>query len=258
MENQFTQAVQKRPRNGMAIASLVLGILSIPTFGLVLAGGVVGLILGIVALRRANRDPVKYGGKALAIGGIVTSGVSFLIAGMVGIVTAIAIPNLLKSAQVSRESSARAELKNIASAQVLYSVTKGRGKFTDLRTLAAAGMIDPLLGSGEKGGYRFNTGPVVVAGLPAMFDTTARPISVGPFGTGNWSFYSNETLALWEVEGGDPPQPSSSDRIPKPGSVLPEPADRDVKALAPPLTSLPLTEEGSSRQKSEVLKLAGQ
>ena len=204
----------------MAVASLVLGIISIPTLGLALVGGVISLILGIIALRKANRDPATYGGKSLAIAGIVTSCVSFAVAGMMVIVAAIAIPNLLKSQQAAHEVFALSAVKEIGQAQVLYSVSNGRGKFSDLRTLAAAGLIDPLLGSGERGGYRFSSTPVYADGQAAMFDTTASPISIGSFGTGNRSFYSNETMVLWEAEGGDPPAASASDRVPKSGSPV--------------------------------------
>jgi hypothetical protein len=223
----------------MAVASLVLGIISIPTLGLALVGAVVGLILGSIALRKANRDPGIYGGRGLAIGGIVASCASLSITVMMGAVAAIAIPNLLKSAwrcptpfaaygranQMTREVFAVEAVKDIGKAQVLYSVTKGRGRFTDLRTLAAFGMIDPLVGSGEWGGYIFSTTPVIAEGQPAMFDTTARPISTGTFGAGNRSFYSNETVVIWEAEGEDPPHASPSDRTPTSGSVFSGPAN---------------------------------
>ena len=203
----------------MAVASLVLGIISIPTLGLMLIGGVVGLILGVVALRRTSRDPASYGGRGLAIGGIITSSVSFLVAGMLAIGVAIAIPNLLKSGQVSREVSALQNVRDIGTAQVLYSATKGKGEFGDLRALAAAGMVNPGLANGEWNGYVFSSTPLNGGeGKPSMFDTTARPISTGSFGTGNRSFYSNETLVLWELNGEDPPQTSPSDRVPKSAS----------------------------------------
>ena len=63
-------------KRGFAIASLILGILSCTiccAIGAVL--GVIGLILGIVSLAQ------KRGGKGLAIGGVVTSGIGIFIAG---------------------------------------------------------------------------------------------------------------------------------------------------------------------------------
>ena len=54
----------------MAIASLICGILGLCTAGL---GAIVGLILGIVALRAINRSQGQVGGKGLAIAGIVVS-----------------------------------------------------------------------------------------------------------------------------------------------------------------------------------------
>ncbi len=50
--------------SGLAIASLVLGILGF---------GLIGLILGIVALSQINKSDGEIGGKGLAIGGIITS-----------------------------------------------------------------------------------------------------------------------------------------------------------------------------------------
>ena len=223
MENKLDNGSPRCPRTGMAAASLVLGIISIPTLGLALAGAVVGIILGSIALRNANRDPVTFGGRGVAIAGIVTSCVSIAVAVLMVVVATVAIPNLVKSAQADREFDAIQSVKTISQAQVLYSVTKGRGRFTDLRTLAAAGLIEPMLGSGERGGYRFSSTPVVAEGRPAMFDTTAWPISIGSFGTGNRSFYSNETVVIWEAEGENPPQASPSDRTPKQGSLLIEP-----------------------------------
>jgi hypothetical protein len=71
---------QYRPANqsqGLAVASLVLGIVSVSVgwcyIGVLTAP--IGLILGIVSLLQIKKDPSKYGGKNLAIGGIVTSSI---------------------------------------------------------------------------------------------------------------------------------------------------------------------------------------
>ena len=55
--------------NGLAIASLILGIVWV--FGL---GAILALIFGIVALRQMDRNP-RQGGRGLAIAGVVLGGV---------------------------------------------------------------------------------------------------------------------------------------------------------------------------------------
>ena len=176
----------------------MLGIIGIPTLGLCFVGGIAGIVLGIVALNKAKTNPTQYAGKGLAIAGIVLSALSLLLA-IPGIIAAIAIPNLIKSQQAAHEIAAMTEVMTIGKAQVLYSATKGHGKFTNLRTLGTEGLIDAALASGEKGGYLFSSEPV--DGSQPMFDTIAKPVQGGAFGTGTRSFGSNETLIVYELEG---------------------------------------------------------
>jgi hypothetical protein len=124
------------------------------------------------------------------------------------------------SIQTAHEAAAILSVRTIGSAQVLHSVTRGRGKFTDLATLGREGLIDSQLASGQKQGYLFSSKPVIAKNEPPMFDVTARPKSVGPDGTGNRSFYSNETMVIYEAKGGDPPSATPSDRVPKNGSPI--------------------------------------
>ncbi|MEK6325723.1 MAG: hypothetical protein AABN33_29125 [Acidobacteriota bacterium] len=108
----------------------------------------------------------------------------------------------------------------IGQAQNLYLVTKGRGKFTDLRTLGAQGLIESTLASGQKNDYIFSSEQIIAEGFPPMFDVTAKPIKIGTFGTGNRSFYSNETMVVYEAEGGQPPSATYKDRVPKNGTPI--------------------------------------
>ena len=69
------------PQKTVAIASLVLGIVSVTLgwccfFGVLTSPVAIGL--GIFALVQINKDPTKYGGRPLAIGGIV-AGSLFLV-----------------------------------------------------------------------------------------------------------------------------------------------------------------------------------
>lgn len=219
MQNQMHYAPANPPRKGLAIASLVLGIISVPTLGLIFVGAIVGIVLGIVALSKAKSNPTQYAGKGLAIAGIIISSLSLLIA-VPGFIAAIAIPNLLKSQQEAHEAAALNEVMTIGKAQVLYSLTKGHGKFTNLGTLGAEGLIDSTLASGQKGEYLFSSEPVISRSAEQMFDTTARPVEAGTFGAGNRSFGSNETLVVYEAEDTVDLKGTTTNRIPLGGTPV--------------------------------------
>ncbi|MBN1524998.1 MAG: DUF4190 domain-containing protein [Spirochaetales bacterium] len=61
--------------DGMAVASLVLGIIGILCCQFT---GIIGLILGIVSMSNMKKNPALQG-KGVAIGGIITSAVAILI-----------------------------------------------------------------------------------------------------------------------------------------------------------------------------------
>lgn len=119
------RAVSAPPKKGMATWSLVLGILSLPSCAGAIVGGLTGLILGILALVKTNRAPNEYGGKGLAIGGIVTSGVSFLLIPFLGIISAIAIPSLLRARISANEAAAIGDLRSFISAEAAYQSAAG-------------------------------------------------------------------------------------------------------------------------------------
>ena len=74
---------------------------------------------------------------------------------IIGIIAAIAIPNLLSARRAANEGSAVSTVRTLHSAQVAYSVTGTRqyGTLADLRTI---GSIDEVLATGTKSGYVFN------------------------------------------------------------------------------------------------------
>jgi len=65
------------PEQGLAIASLVCGILSFVCCNILT--GIPAIILGIMAINKEKSDPQRYTGKGMAIGGIVLGAVSILI-----------------------------------------------------------------------------------------------------------------------------------------------------------------------------------
>lgn len=101
--------------SGLAIASLVLGILGICSYGLL---GLVGLILGIVALGGINKSQGRIGGRGLAIGGIASGGATMLIGFM--LMAAIAIPNFMKFQAKAKQSEARTNLGAVYTAQTSH------------------------------------------------------------------------------------------------------------------------------------------
>lgn len=124
------------PKKGLAIASLVLGILAVPTAGLLVLGAVIGIILGIVALAKAAKTPEAYGGKGMAIAGIVTNCLALaLVPVIAGIVAAIAIPNLLRSRVVANESAVIGDIRTIISAEAAYAGANG-GYYDRLQCLS--------------------------------------------------------------------------------------------------------------------------
>jgi hypothetical protein len=109
----------------MALASVVLGVIAIPTAGLLLMGGVAGLVLGIVALARADREPHRYGGRGMAIAGIATSTLSLLIGLPMMIVLAITLPSLLPSRGFTNEPATIADVRAFAAAEAVFFETSG-------------------------------------------------------------------------------------------------------------------------------------
>jgi type II secretory pathway pseudopilin PulG len=122
-------------RRGYAIASLVLGILSVPTVGLLLVGAMLSVILGVVALVKASRAPEEYGGKGMAIAGIVLAGVSVVIMPFVlGVGAAIVIPSLLRARVSANESAAIADVRTLMAAEDRYRLAN-RGYYDTLECL---------------------------------------------------------------------------------------------------------------------------
>jgi type II secretory pathway pseudopilin PulG len=185
-QNNNYQNYQFRPtsevKSGLAIASMVLGILGFLTafilIGLVLAP--IGLILGIVALVKVKKKPHLYGGQGFAIAGVILSSLVVLI---LPIIAAIAIPNLLAARKAANEGAAISSLRTLSSAEQTMMSSKN-GICGDLKELAAAKLIDPVMANGEKSGYRFAV--INVPKIGGGCELHATPLSSS---TGTRSFY---------------------------------------------------------------------
>jgi type II secretory pathway pseudopilin PulG len=168
-------------RKGYAVASLVIGVVGFFSFGILLVGSIVGTSLGIVALSKESSQPDVYGGKGLAVAGIVVNIAALCMIVPLGIIAAIAVPNLLASRRAANEASAISNLRLIHSAESTYAATVGRGSFGSLPQLVSVGLMDDRLSSGRLNGYFFT---ITASGND--FEVTASPLTRS---TGARSFY---------------------------------------------------------------------
>ena len=119
-----------------------------------------------------------------------------IVVAIIGIIAAIAIPNLLASRRAANEGSAQSSLRTIHSAEATYQATTGQGNFGNMAALLAGNLVDPVLGNpAGKSGYVFAITPtaLVVGTSPALFEATAIPQATGPVnGTGTRKFCVTE------------------------------------------------------------------
>ena len=117
-----------------------------------------------------------------------------IVVAIIGIIAAIAIPNLLASRRAANEGSAQSSLRTIHSAQVVYQATAGAGSYApDLATLRTQTLTDGVLGTGTKSGYNFaiveesGQNATAIFGVSAVPATTSGVSQTGTrlFGTTN-------------------------------------------------------------------------
>jgi type IV pilus assembly protein PilA len=119
-----------------------------------------------------------------------------IVVAIIGIIAAIAIPNLLASRRAANEGSAQSSIRTLHSSQAVYQATQGNGNFGTLANLNANDLIDVVLSSGTKSGYDFVCTPDNAAS-PVNFYCAATPDNVAPITrTGHRSFAITETGVL--------------------------------------------------------------
>ncbi len=109
-----------------------------------------------------------------------------IVVAIIALLSAVAIPNLLRARASANETTAQASLRTIhTSAESYKSVNNDYP--TNLAALSAAipPYIDSILGTGSKQGYDF-----VLTGSSDVFTATAQPETYGR--TGERSFFVDE------------------------------------------------------------------
>jgi prepilin-type N-terminal cleavage/methylation domain-containing protein len=121
------------------------------------------------------------------------------------IIAAIAIPNYLKSKMRANEASAVQDLRNISTAEALYSSTYGIGFSADLPSLSGntavpdqgnAELIDSVLGGGTKSGYSFGYSQLTTDSQGHVLDYSLSAAPVVPGNTGQRYFYTDQTYVI--------------------------------------------------------------
>ncbi len=127
------------------------------------------------------------------------------------ILSTISPVNLLRSRTAANQASAVSSLRTINTAEVTYSSRYNSGYSPSLSALgeggagsqptpSAAGLIDSVLASGVKSGYRIT----YVSGLPdktghiKTYTVVARPVEYGK--SGKMSFFTDESGVICQTE----------------------------------------------------------
>ena len=97
---------------------------------------------------------------------------------IIGIIAAIAIPNLLAARRSANEGSAISSLRTLHGAQMTYGSTYGNGNYAPalINLSTNTGLVDSVLGGGQKSGYDFSGAATnATASVPASFWFSAKP-----------------------------------------------------------------------------------
>ena len=146
---------------------------------------------------------------------------------IIGIIAAIAVPNLLASRRAANEAATISNLRTIGQAQATFMASQSRYA-DELFELGRAGLVDSTLSTINgpfivKGGYNYIHNRIAATATdPELFDTIAFPVSAtGAGATGTRSFYSNEHGVIYGLAGADPPGGTSGTvRVPTTGSPI--------------------------------------
>ena len=130
---------------------------------------------------------------------------------IIGIIAAIAIPNLLAARRSANEGSAVSSLRTFHGANATYQASVGAGNFaTSAAVLNTANLIDGVLsaaattGGAAKSGYNFTYAEVdKTTSTPSFFDVIGAPSSgTGFTATGTRQFLVSEEGVIYATTSG--------------------------------------------------------
>jgi prepilin-type N-terminal cleavage/methylation domain-containing protein len=123
-----------------------------------------------------------------------------IVVAIIGIIAAIAIPNLLASRRAANEGSAQQSLRTMSSAEATYKSTAGNGNYGPVSDLVTQNLVDGVLGTNNNGngksGYNFTTG-TAPASDPNLYVLGAAPVNfTGVTATGTREFCIDQSGVL--------------------------------------------------------------
>jgi type IV pilus assembly protein PilA len=118
-----------------------------------------------------------------------------IVVAIIGIIAAIAIPNLLASKRAANEGSAIASIRTITSAEATYQATTGAGSYGSLANLNSAGLVDSTLSNSSttnpKSGYVFAAAADATSPNAQYLATASTAVASGLTATGSRNFASD-------------------------------------------------------------------
>ena len=132
------------PRTGLAVATLVVGIAGLVVCPLV---GFIAIVTGIIALTRASNEPHRYGGRGMAIAGLVCGSANVLLIPlylcMGSAMVSILVPSLSRARELSKRLVCASNMKAIGTAWKTYASDHPGEGIPSLDWLIDKGSIAP-------------------------------------------------------------------------------------------------------------------
>lgn len=182
-----------------AVISLILGL-----FIFFFPFSLVAVILGHLSLSEIRKSAGRLTGDGLAMAGLILGYIGVAGVPIMLIVAAIAIPNLLRASMAANESSSVASIRTITTAEITYSESHPDVGYTcSLSNLSDAQLIDNVLGSGQKSGYRFEISGCAAqkqGGPKTTYRVVAYPVSAKQ--SGARAFCADESAVIKEDKSG--------------------------------------------------------
>ena len=119
---QTSPGIPEPKTNKLALTSLVLGILSLVLCVVGIVFAIPGLICGFMGMSRVKKSGGTEKGHGLAMAGTVMSGVALIMFPIIGLLTAIAVPNFVKARAAAQRNGCIANLRTIDGAKANWAL----------------------------------------------------------------------------------------------------------------------------------------